>query len=79
MNFQLPARISAAMTGLVSIVCFVLAYRGLRDLPSASDAAAQSGARGYPWFALFMGAIFLLIAILSWRLGDAKPGGEDGE
>ena len=78
MNLQLPARISAAMTGLVSLACFVLAYRGLRDLPSAGD-AAQSGARGYPWFAAFMGAIFLLIAILSWRMGDPRPGGEDGE
>lgn len=70
---RLPIRISAFLTGVLSLACFGLAFRGLVSLRAVTDPEALQNARGYAWFTVFLGAVFLLIAILTWRMARQEP------
>lgn len=70
---RLPIRLSAILTGLLSLACFGFAFRGLLALREVTDAQALRDARGFAWFTVFLGAVFLLIAILTWRMAQQEP------
>lgn len=70
---RLPIRISAFLTAVLSLACFGLAFRGLVSLREVTDPEALQAARGYAWFTVFLGAVFLLIAVLTWRMAKQEP------
>ena len=77
MNLKIPARISALLTAIVALFCYYLAYRGRVDLAGITDPAALRDARGFLGFILFLGTVFLAIAVVSWKLSGRPPVDEE--
>lgn len=69
---KLTARISSLLTALLAIACFVGAAKSFRALAGITDAAQLRDARGFGWFAVFLGIVFLGIAALSWWIVGAE-------
>lgn len=69
---KLTARISSLLTALLAIACFAGAYKSFRALAGIADAAQLRDARGFAWFAIFLGIVFLMIAALSWWIVSAE-------
>lgn len=74
-------KLSAMLTfwaGLVfAAVCGAFGVRALWSLDAIADATAREDARGFGWFWLFLGAIGLVIALVSARMAkDPRLEGE---
>lgn len=69
---KLTARISSLLTGLLAAACFTGAYRSFKALAGIADPAHLRDARGFAWFAVFLGVVFLVIAALSWWIVSAE-------
>ncbi len=69
---KLTARISSLLTALLALACYAGAYRSFRAMAAAADPALARDARGFGWFAVFLGTVFLAIAGLSWWLLRAE-------
>lgn len=71
---KLTARISSLLTALLSLACFAGAYRAFRSLGGMVDPVQLRDTRGFGWFAVFLGLVFLAIAGLGWwLLGQREP------
>ena len=59
----------AFWAGLVfAVLCIGFAINGFSQIDAMADEAARSDARGFAYFFLFLGAVALVSAIVSWRI-----------
>jgi hypothetical protein len=58
------------------VICLYVGFDGLSNVDAMADAAARSDARGYAFFWLFLGAVAVACALVSWwivKREDASP------
>lgn len=59
----------AFWAGLVfALLCIGFAINGFSQIDAMADEAARSDARGFAYFFLFLGAVAVASAIVSWRI-----------
>ena len=59
-----------------AMLCLGVGFNGLSQVEAMADAAERSDARGYAYFWLFLGAIAVGCAVISWWIvqrENAKP------
>ena len=59
-----------------AIVCLYVGFNGLSSVDAVTDEAARADARGFAYFWLFLGAVALACALVSWwivRRETANP------
>jgi hypothetical protein len=59
-----------------AIVCLYVGFNGLSSVDAVTDEAARADARGFAYFWLFLGAVAVACALVSWwivRRETANP------
>ena len=59
-----------------AIVCLYVGFNGLSGVDAVADEAARADARGFAYFWLFLGAVAVACALVSWwivRRETANP------
>jgi hypothetical protein len=51
-----------------ALLCIGFAINGFSQIDAMADEAARSDARGFAYFFLFLGAVAVASAIVSWRI-----------
>jgi bacteriorhodopsin len=62
---------------LFAALCVAYALFGFSSIDAGMPAEQQADSRGYAWFWTFLGAIGLLLAIVSWFMTRDPPDGRD--
>ena len=57
-----------------ALVCFGFAFSGFSVLETLTDAAERELSRGYAWFWMFLAAVAMVFAVLSWMIKEGKLG-----
>jgi hypothetical protein len=58
-------------------VCIAYAGFGFSSIDAGADPQVTADSRGYAWFWLFLGAIGLMMAVVSWLMTKGRLGGDD--
>ena len=74
---KISAQLALGMAIAFALVCFGVAYDGFTNIDTMPDAAAQSDARGFAWFWVFLGIVAVASAVASWWMIGHNP--EDRE
>jgi hypothetical protein len=74
---KLSAQLMLGMAIAFALVCFSVAYDGFTNIDTMADATAQSDARGFAWFWVFLGIVAVASAVASWWMIGHNP--EDRE
>ena len=72
---KISAQFSMWASVVFALACFGVAFNGLSEI-DAVDAAVRADARGYAYFWLFLGAVAVASALVSWwivRRETANP------
>lgn len=56
-----------------ALVCLYVAWSGFSSVDAMADAQAQSDARGFAWFWLFLGAVGVAAGVASWWIIRNDP------
>ena len=71
---KVSAHIALWMALIFSLVCLYVAWTGFSSLDGLSaDPQAQSDARGFAWFWLFLAAVAAGAGVASWWIVRTEP------
>ena len=74
---KLTAQMSFWGSLLFGLLCLGTGVHGLWSLSGITDETVRADAQGFSWFWLFIAAVMLLIAVLSWLMAKGKLGAMD--
>ena len=74
---QIPIRLSAIFSMVFAGMCLWFAIDAFTSLPDAADPDQASGGRSFAWFWTFLAAVGIVIAWLTWRLGQRQTEDQD--
>jgi hypothetical protein len=65
---KISAQFSMWGSVVFALFCLGYAFSGFSSLDGMADDAARADARGFALFWLFLGAVGIVMAIVSWRM-----------
>lgn len=71
---KISAQFSLWAAIIFAVLCLGYGLNGLWHISELSDETARSDARGFAMFWLFLGAISVVAAIVSWWMVKNDPG-----
>ncbi|HVO88325.1 MAG TPA: hypothetical protein VMV45_07275 [Casimicrobiaceae bacterium] len=69
---QISARISMWLSAVMALFALGYAFTGFSSLDASATEAQREATQGYAIFWLFLGIVFVAIAVASWWMARAR-------
>ena len=76
---KITATVSMWAGAVLALFAFGYAFTGLTAIDASATQADREAVHGYALFWLFLGVVFLAIAVASWLMSSGRLGRLDGE
>ena len=63
---RISAQLTMVVAAIFALICFGVAITGFTSLGEITDPQVLSDARGFAWFWAFLGAISVVMGVVSW-------------